>query len=54
MIGFIPYPFINVGELGYDKMFLNMGVLMLVFFGLGLALIGIDLRMGRNNTTAKA
>jgi len=26
-----------------------MGVLVLVFFGLGLALIGIDRRMGRNN-----
>ena len=48
--GFYPYPFINVGELGYDKMFLNMGVLVLVFFGLGLALIGIDRRMGRNTT----
>ena len=35
--GFYPYPFINVGALGYDKMFLNMGVLVLVFFGLGLA-----------------
>jgi hypothetical protein len=52
--GFYPYPFINVGELGYDKMFLNMGVLVLVFFGLGLALVGIDRRMGRNNATAKA
>jgi hypothetical protein len=50
----VPYPFINVGELGYDKMFLNMGVLVLVFFGLGLALVGIDRRMGRNNATAKA
>jgi len=30
-------------------MFLNMGVLVLVFLGLGLALIGIDRRMGRNN-----
>jgi hypothetical protein len=45
---------INVGELGYDKMFLNMGVLVLVFFGLGLALIGIDRRMGRNSNAAKA
>ena len=52
--GFYPYPFINVGELGYDKMFLNMGVLVLVFLGLGLALIGIDRRMGRNNNAAKA
>jgi len=32
-----------------------MGVLVLVFLGLGLALIGIDRRMGRNNNaTAKA
>ena len=52
--GFYPYPFINVGELGYDKMFLNMGVLVLVFLGLGLALIGIDRRMGRNNNRARA
>jgi TctA family transporter len=35
-------------------MFLNMGVLVLVFFGLGLALVGVDRRMGRNNATAKA
>jgi hypothetical protein len=35
--GFYPYPFINAGELAYDKMFLNMGVLVLVFLGLGLA-----------------
>ena len=52
--GFYPYPFINVGEFGYDKIVLNMGVLVLVFFGLGLALIGIDRRMGRNNDTARA
>jgi hypothetical protein len=31
-----------------------MGVLVLVFFGLGLALIGIDRRMGRNNSRARA
>jgi TctA family transporter len=29
-----------------------MGVLVLVFLGLGLALIGIDRRMGRNNNNA--
>ena len=34
-------------------MFLNMGMLVLVFFGLGLALIGIDRRMGRNNNRAR-
>jgi hypothetical protein len=35
-------------------MFLNMGMLVLVFLGLGLTLIGIDRRMGRNNNAAKA
>jgi len=52
--GFYPYPFINVGEFGYDKILLNMGALVLVFIGLSLALIGIDRRMGRNNTRARA
>jgi len=47
--GFYPYPFINVGEFGYDKILVNMGVLVLVFIGLGLALIAIDRRIGRNN-----
>jgi len=50
--GYYPYPFINVGNLGYDKVFINMGVLVLVFLGLGLALIGIDRRMGRGNEQA--
>jgi hypothetical protein len=50
--GFYPYPFINVGEIGYDKVLLNMGVLVLVFLGLGLALIGIDRRIGRSNEQA--
>lgn len=44
--GFYPYPFINVSNLGYDKVLINMAVLVLVFLGLGLALIGIDRRMG--------
>ena len=52
MTGYYPYPFINVGNLGYDKVFINMGVLVLVFLGLGLALIGIDRRMGRGNEQA--
>ena len=55
-LGYAVYSLIHgaVGELGYDKMFLNMGVLVLVFLGLGLALIGIDRRIGRNNNAAKA
>ena len=50
--GFYPYPFINVAEFGYDKILINMAVLVLVFLGLGLALIGIDRRMGRGNEQA--
>jgi len=52
VMGFYPYPFINVSNLGYDRVLLNMGVLVLVFLGLGLALIGIDRRMGRSNQQA--
>ena len=47
--GFYPYPFINVAEFGYDKILLNMGALVFVFLALGLALILIDRRIGRNN-----
>jgi hypothetical protein len=50
--GYYPYPFINVGNLGYDKVFINMGVLVLVLLALGLALIGIDRRMDRGNEQA--
>jgi len=50
--GFYPYPFINVSNLGYDKVLINMAVLVLVFLGLGLALIGIDRRMGGSNELA--
>ncbi len=52
MTGYYPYPFINVAEFGYDKILINMAVLVLVFLGLGLALIGIDRRMGRGNEQA--
>jgi hypothetical protein len=50
--GFYPYPFINVTEFGYDKVLINMAVLVLVFLGLGVALIGIDRRLGGNNKQA--
>ena len=54
MTGYYPYPFINVAEFGYDKILINMAVLVLVFLGLGLALIGIDRRMGNANSKAGA
>ncbi len=50
--GSYPYPFINVSNLGYDKVLTNMAVLVFVFLGLGVALIGIDRRMGRGNEQA--
>jgi hypothetical protein len=50
--GSYPYPFINVSNLGYDKVLIDMAVLVLVFLGLGVALIGIDRRMGRGNEQA--
>ncbi len=50
--GYYPYPFINVSNLGYDKVLINMAVLVLVFLGFGVALIGLDRRMGRNNKQA--
>lgn len=43
--GFYTYPFINVTELGYSKVLLNAGVLMLVFIAAGLLLIWIDQKM---------
>jgi hypothetical protein len=52
--GFYPYPFINVREFGYDKIFLNMGVLLLVFIALSLALIAIDRRIGIAQTKTAA
>ncbi len=39
--GFYPYPFINVTDLGYEKALLNGGVLLIVFMGLFICLIGI-------------
>jgi hypothetical protein len=49
---FYPYPFLDVAEFGYRDILLNMGVLVLVFFGLALALILIDRIMGRNTQAA--
>lgn len=38
---FYPYPFIDVNILGYSKMFLHAGVLMIAFLGLGFIAIAI-------------
>ncbi|MPZ55195.1 MAG: hypothetical protein GEU91_01615 [Rhizobiales bacterium] len=37
--GFYPYPFLNVGELGYARVLMNMVVLLAIFLILGLLLV---------------
>jgi hypothetical protein len=44
--GFYPYSFLEVGQLGYERVLLNMGVLMAAFAVLGLILVGIDRLLG--------
>lgn len=39
--GFYPYPFINVNLLGYSKVILNIGSLIIVFLVLSVLLVGI-------------
>jgi len=40
--GFYPYPFLDVGQLGYRQVFMNMGVLTVLFIGVEVALVVID------------
>jgi hypothetical protein len=47
VMGFYPYPFLDVAALGYEQVLLNMGVLIVVFAGLGLLLVGLDHVLGR-------
>ena len=44
--GFYPCPFLEVGQLGYERVLLNMSVLMAAFAVLGLTLVGIDRLLG--------
>lgn len=39
--GFYPYPFVNVNELGLEKVLINSGVLILFFIGLAIAFVGL-------------
>jgi len=47
--GFHAYPFINTAELGYTRVLLNSGGLMLVFITAGLLLVVIDKQMSRQD-----
>ena len=46
--GFYPYPFINVNNLGYNKVFLNSGRLLIVFLTLSLLFVVIGKIISRN------
>jgi len=45
--GFYPYPFINVTELGYERVLLNSAVLFAGFFLLSLLLVALAKRVSR-------
>lgn len=45
--GYYPYPFINVIELGYKRVFINALILLFVFLGLSLFLIAVGKYRGR-------
>ena len=47
MTGLYPYPFIDVGQLGYGHVLVNAVALMLAFLVLGLVFVGVDRAMGR-------
>ncbi|MCJ7528433.1 MAG: Pr6Pr family membrane protein [Methyloceanibacter sp.] len=44
--GYYPYLFLDVTQLGYDRVLLNMAVLTAAFAFLGLVLVGIDRMLG--------
>ena len=48
--GWYPYPFLNVHEVGYIKVFINSVILIAVFLISGFALIGLDNMLGRRKT----
>jgi hypothetical protein len=41
-VGWYPYPFLNVGEFGYQKVFINAGFIVLAFFLFGWLMIWVD------------
>lgn len=47
--GFYPYPFINVGQLGYDKALINSGVVCIAFIVVAIIFIGLSRAMAAKN-----
>lgn len=53
LIGFYPYPFIDVAVLGFTQVLLNALVMLAAFLVLGLGVIGLDRWQGRRLAKAR-
>jgi hypothetical protein len=51
--GWYPYPFVDVADLGYPRVFLNIAGLVLAFLILEAALVGISRMLARRGAPAK-
>ncbi|MBB2146963.1 hypothetical protein GM921_15780 [Pedobacter sp. LMG 31464] len=49
-IGWYPYPFLDVSKIGYQKVFINSGFMVIAFVLVGLLLIGISKSFKRKGT----
>lgn len=47
LMGWYPYPFLNVAKLGYQKVFVNSGFMVIAFVVVGLLLIAFNRFMGK-------
>jgi hypothetical protein len=47
--GYYPYPFVDVNELGFNKVLVNCGMLFIVFLILSLLIIAVGRMMSRTN-----
>ncbi|MBA3906990.1 MAG: Pr6Pr family membrane protein [Pseudonocardiales bacterium] len=52
LIGWYPYPFLQVGELGYGRVALNSAGITLLFLGLAACYRGIDRFLSRRTRRA--
>lgn len=48
IVNWYPYPFLNVTNIGYTKVFMNVSVMIILFFIVGLLLIAINNRFIKN------
>lgn len=52
IVSWYPYPFLNAGKLGYNKVMLNIGVMLAIFLVAGLVLIFLT-RLTKNKSAAE-